>query len=125
MNARLVRAGVGDSNSGRRAFFSLADANEKQKPRETTENMTKLKFSRDQKQKPAGALPSAGAQALSRSEMDFAPSAAEVARKAYFCYVNEGSRPGHDVQHWLAAEAELIAERNLTRVHGFPGRTTK
>jgi hypothetical protein len=37
--------------------------------------------------------------------------------------VNEGSLPGHDVQHWLEAEAELIAERKLTRVHGFHNRT--
>jgi len=27
------------------------------------------------------------------------------------------------VQHWLAAEAELTAERNLTRVHGFHNKT--
>jgi hypothetical protein len=46
-----------------------------------------------------------------------------VARKAYFAYENQGSQPGHEVQHWLAAEAELIAERNLTRVHGFHNRT--
>jgi hypothetical protein len=55
--------------------------------------------------------------------VDFVPSADEVARRAYFCYVNEGSRPGRHVQHWLEAEAELIAERNLTRVHGFHNRT--
>jgi hypothetical protein len=42
-----------------------------------------------------------------------------VARRAYFSYVNQGSRPGHEVQHWLKAEADLIAERNQTRVHGF------
>ena len=47
------------------------------------------------------------------------PSADEVARKAYFTYVNQGSPPGRDVQHWLEAEAQLLAERNLTRVHGF------
>lgn len=52
----------------------------------------------------------------------FVPSPDEVARKAYFCYVNEGSLPGHDVQHWLAAEAQLLAERNLTRVHGYHNR---
>jgi hypothetical protein len=46
-----------------------------------------------------------------------------VARRAYFTYVNEGSRPGHEVQHWLQAEAQLLAERNLTRVHGFHNRT--
>jgi hypothetical protein len=55
--------------------------------------------------------------------MDSEPSADEVARRAYFTYVNQGSRQGHEVQHWLAAEAELIAERNLTRVHGFHNRT--
>jgi hypothetical protein len=46
-----------------------------------------------------------------------------VARKAYFSYVNQGSRQGHEVQHWLAAEAELTAERNLTRAHGFHNHT--
>jgi len=57
------------------------------------------------------------------SGIDFAPSGDEVARRAYFSYVNEGSPPGRDVQHWLKAEAELLAERNLTRVHGFHNRT--
>jgi len=47
----------------------------------------------------------------------------EVARRAYFAYVNQGSLPGHDVQHWLEAEAQLLAERNLTRVHGFHNPT--
>lgn len=60
---------------------------------------------------------------LNQSGMDFAPTADEVARRAYFSYVNQGSRPGQDVQHWLVAEAELLAERNLTRVHGFPNHT--
>ena len=60
---------------------------------------------------------------LKQKETDFTPSADEVARKAYFSYVNEGSQPGHDVQHWLAAEAQLIEERNLTRSHGFHNRT--
>jgi hypothetical protein len=47
----------------------------------------------------------------------------EVARRAYFSYVNEGSRPGRDVQHWLEAEEQLLAERDLTRLHGFHNRT--
>lgn len=55
--------------------------------------------------------------ALNQSRLDFAPSADEVARRAYFSYVNQGSRSGHDVQHWLVAEAELLAERDLTRTH--------
>lgn len=62
--------------------------------------------------KPARSAIAAGAD---RNESDFAPSPDEVARKAYFSYVNQGSWPGHEVQHWLAAEAELIAERNLIR----------
>jgi hypothetical protein len=56
-------------------------------------------------------------------DVNFIPSPDEVARRAYFAYVNEGSPEGYEVQHWLAAEAELIAERNLTRVHGFHNRT--
>jgi hypothetical protein len=80
-------------------------------------------FSRDQQQKPAGASLSPVAEGLDQSEIDFAASADEVARRAYFSYVNQGSLQGHDVQHWLKAEAELLAERNLTRVHGFHHRT--
>ena len=56
---------------------------------------------------------------LSQNEKNFTPSPDEVARRAYFAYENQGSADGHSVQHWLAAEAELIAERNLTRTHGF------
>jgi Protein of unknown function (DUF2934) len=74
-----------------------------------------------QNQKPVSAAQSIAAADLHMN--NFAPSSDEVARKAYFTYVNQGSRPGHEVQHWLAAEAELIAERNLTRVHGFHNKT--
>jgi Protein of unknown function (DUF2934) len=79
--------------------------------------------SEDQNKQPANASRPAAAADLSQEAVDFAPSADEVARQAYFAFVNEGSRPGRDVQHWLAAEAELIAERNLTRVHGFHNKT--
>ena len=51
--------------------------------------------------------------------VDFAPSPEEVARRAYFTYVNEGSPQGRDVQHWLDAEARLIKERGRTRTHQF------
>ena len=77
------------------------------------------KFSRDQNQKPASASRPTLAADLNQNEIDFAPSPDEVARKAYFSYVNEGSLPGHEVQHWLEAEAQLLAERKLTRAHGF------
>jgi hypothetical protein len=78
-------------------------------------------FSQDQNPKPASA--SRPAAALSQNEINFTPSPDEVARKAYFAYENQGSQPGHDVQHWLKAEADLIADRNRTRVHGFHNRT--
>lgn len=80
-------------------------------------------FPRNQFQKQAVApLPSAVADP-NKNAIDFAPSPDEVARKAYFSYVNEGSRPGRDIQHWLEAEAQLLAERNRTRAHGFHNRT--
>jgi hypothetical protein len=63
------------------------------------------------------------AAGIGQDEINFTPSPDEVARKAYFAYENLGSQPGHEVQHWLKAEADLIAERNLTRVHGFHNRT--
>ena len=80
-------------------------------------------FPQNQHQPPVGAPPPAAVADLKRNEVDFAPSADEVARRAYFTYENEGSPQGRDVQHWLAAEAQLIAERNLTRVHGFHNKT--
>lgn len=58
-----------------------------------------------------------------QNEINFTPSPEEVARKAYFAYENDRSQPGHEVQHWLQAEADLIAERNLTRVHGYHNQT--
>jgi hypothetical protein len=63
------------------------------------------------------------AAALSQNEINFTPSPDEVARRAYFSYENQGSLPGHDVQHWLKAEADLIEERYRTRVHGFRDQT--
>ena len=56
---------------------------------------------------------------MSQEEIDFIPSPDEVARRAYFAFENQGSQEGHEVQHWLTAEAELIAEHQLTRTHQF------
>ena len=70
-------------------------------------------------EKPASAALSVSTVDSNQTGVDFVPSPDEVARKAYFTYVNEGSPLGRHVQHWLDAEAQLIAERNLTRVHGF------
>ena len=79
--------------------------------------------SQDQNPKPASVSRPTAAADLNQNKINFTPSPDEVARRAYFSYVNQGSRPGHDVQHWLEAEAQLLAERKLTRVHGFHNRT--
>ncbi len=76
-----------------------------------------------QDQKPQNEMRPALPANQEQNPAGFVPSPDEVARKAYFCYVNEGSRPGRDVQHWLQAEAQLIEERNLTRIHGYHNRT--
>ena len=80
-------------------------------------------FPQEQKQNPASVPRPVTAVESKQNAVDFVLLPDEVARKAYFSYLNEGSLPGHDVQHWLAAEAQLLAERNLTRVHGFHNRT--
>jgi hypothetical protein len=81
------------------------------------------KFPQHQNQTPDITPRPASAAALNTDEISFTPAPDEVARRAYFTYVNQGSRDGHEVQHWLKAEADLIAERNKTRVHGFHNRT--
>jgi hypothetical protein len=80
-------------------------------------------LSQNQRQETFTASRSVEAADVKQKRIDFSPSSDEVARRAYFSYLNEGSRPGHDVQHWLSAEAQLIEERNLTRSHGFHNRT--
>lgn len=83
-----------------------------------------MKHNQDsQNQKPTTGSRPIAAPKLTRGEIDFVPSPDEVARRAYFSYVNQGSSQGHEVQHWLKAEAELLAERNLTRTHGFHNKT--
>jgi hypothetical protein len=89
--------------------------------------MRNTKHHQDQHQNPApqtpAVLPKPTTAALTLGALQFIPSPDEVARRAYFSYLNEGSRSGHEVQHWLKAESDLISERNLTRVHGFHNPT--
>jgi hypothetical protein len=49
---------------------------------------------------PMKATPSAMASAA-------APSAEDIARRAYEIYEREGCQPGTELQNWLRAEAEL------------------
>jgi DUF2934 family protein len=83
----------------------------------------KFPLGQSEKQMLAGGCRLTAVEELSQSKMDFAPPSDEVASRAYFSYVNQGSQPGHDVQHWLDAETELIAERYLGRVHEFCKQT--
>jgi hypothetical protein len=84
--------------------------------------MKENNFSRIQNQKPAATSPPTAIAPSIPSETAFVPSPDEISRRAYFSYVNQGTPQGCDVQHWLAAEEELIAERNRTRVHGYHNR---
>ena len=59
---------------------------------------------------------------VKQNETDFAPAAEGVAMRAYFIYLRQGSLPGHDLQHWLEAEAQLRAERTRPLVRVFPTR---
>jgi hypothetical protein len=83
----------------------------------------KSPLGQNEKQMLAGGCRPTAVQELSQSKIDFAPPSDEVASRAYFNYVNQGSQPGHDVQHWLDAETELIAERYLGRMHEFRNQT--
>lgn len=44
-----------------------------------------------------------------KTEFCPSPSREEISRRAYFNYLNEGSRHGSDLYHWLEAEADLLA----------------
>jgi hypothetical protein len=55
---------------------------------------------------------SGGVRALQQQAPTFVtPTSEEVADRAYLNYENHGAADGHDVEDWLRAEGELIAER--------------
>jgi hypothetical protein len=83
--------------------------------------MKSNRFYQDHNQKPAGPARVASAGELNQNKIDFPPPH-EVAGRAYTSYLNQGSRHGNDVEHWLNAESELLAERNRTRTHNFGNR---
>ena len=39
------------------------------------------------------------------------PSPADIACRAFLLYLERGAQPGHDLDDWLQAERELIAQR--------------
>jgi hypothetical protein len=85
--------------------------------------MKHKKFAEDEYQKTLGTSLTTAVKESNQDELGSPPSPDEVARRACFSCVTESSLQGHEVRYWLAAEAELIAERNHTRVHGFHNRT--
>jgi len=74
-------------------------------------------FSRNQNQTPAGETTTTPTADSNQREINFVPSPDEIAKRAYFCYVNQGWQAGHESQHWLEAEAQLFAEHKRDRVH--------
>jgi hypothetical protein len=57
--------------------------------------------------------PKAAEAESSQNEIDFATAPDTAAKKSYSSHANHGSSQGHEVQHWLEAEAQLLAERKL------------
>lgn len=43
------------------------------------------------------------------TRMEIRPAPDEIAVRAYFIYLKQGSPQGCDVQHWLAAEAQAMS----------------
>jgi len=85
-------------------------------------NQNKIAFQHDKNHQHTDAARPAAVGELSQSgTQTHAPlSTDEISTRAFYSYENQGSRHGNDVEHWLNAESELLAERNLTRTHGYP-----
>ena len=57
------------------------------------------------------------------SAIDSSPSADDVAERAYYNFISKGSQPGHDMQYWLEAETQLLAERSFSSDQSYQDRT--
>ena len=79
--------------------------------------MKKYKFLKNQE--PDGPSLPVAAVLSNQNDAILKPAPDEVAKRAYLNYVNQGSQDGCDTHHWLEAEAQLVAERNLSRVYLF------
>ena len=71
--------------------------------------MQHIDKSQNQNQKTVSAARPATVADIIQSRSAFRPSPTEVAKKAYFSYLNGGSQPGQEMKHWLEAETQLIA----------------
>ena len=70
--------------------------------------MESNKVSPNPKQQSAKAQKPISVAGFNQSKLASAPSPEAVARRAYAIYENQGSQPGHEVKHWLEAEAQLF-----------------
>ncbi|MDB6056780.1 MAG: hypothetical protein JWO95_624 [Verrucomicrobiales bacterium] len=70
----------------------------------------KHRKNQDQFQKPVSTARSAAIADPTTSASPHVTTVEEVSRKAYFIYLNQGSPQGREMDHWLSAEAELIAD---------------
>jgi hypothetical protein len=77
--------------------------------------MKKSKTSRGKdSSRPAGTdLNEASNEQPNGGQVEVSISPAEVESRAYHHYLNQGSQHGHDVDHWLAAEKQLLSERQI------------
>jgi len=75
---------------------------------------------REQNPIPVNQSPLADWDQLEQRGVAFGPSPRDVAKRAYYIFLNQGSLPGFDIQHWQEAEAQLVEERNITLDRGLP-----
>ena len=66
------------------------------------------RYDAEKDQIPPSILINAGPVDSNISKSAPALSPHEVARRAYSIYQKQGSQPGHEVEHWLEAEAQLF-----------------
>jgi hypothetical protein len=76
--------------------------------------MTAIKAPSARKLKPFAAAATLDATApQDANATPFSPTKDEVAYRAYLNFQNHGEAEGHDLEDWLRAESELIAEHRL------------
>ncbi len=87
-------------------------------------NQNKTAFHHEKHHQPPANAPAPPARELVQNEtQSHAPlSTEEISTRAYYSFVDQGCIHGNDIEHWLNAEAKFLAERNLTRTHGYSDR---
>jgi len=58
-------------------------------------------------------------------DRDYVPSREEIAKRAYYIFLNQGGHNGFDLDHWLEAELQLFAEHNAALKKSQPNPSDK